>query len=181
MIVSSPSISVYIWYKHLNLESRILIKTQLNEHNSFNGIAMSLVKDCTTIPKEIKNYICFEIYGTYVRSFNNRLLAYQHSCFKKTLAWLSVNVFLVNTTRNTFALSLQNLLICETVIPDIKMFSWKAFVQSVLYSERIWILWVNRNPDFLFIKPNCIISITLFLLPLDGFKKAITTVSLYTC
>ena len=49
--------------KHLNLESRILIETQLNECNSFKGIARILGKDCTTISKEVKNHIFFQKTG----------------------------------------------------------------------------------------------------------------------
>ena len=70
-------------HKHLNLESRILIETQLNECNSFKGIARLLDKDCTTISKEVKNHICFDRTGTYGRAFNDCLLAFQHRCFEK--------------------------------------------------------------------------------------------------
>ena len=66
--------------KHLTLDSRSIIETQLNERNSFKGIARLLNKDCTTISKEIKNHICFEKSGNFGRSFNDCLLAYQHKC-----------------------------------------------------------------------------------------------------
>lgn len=66
--------------KHLNLESRILIETQLNERNSFKGIAKLLGKDCTTISKEVKNHICFEKVGCFNRSFNDCRLAHLHQC-----------------------------------------------------------------------------------------------------
>ena len=67
--------------KHLNLESRILIETQLNERNSFKSIARQLGKDCTTISKEVKSHICFEKVGTYGKSFNDCRLAFEHRCF----------------------------------------------------------------------------------------------------
>lgn len=66
--------------KHLNLEARILIETQLNERNSFKGVAKLLGKDCTTISKEIKNHICFEKVGGFNRSFNDCRLAHLHQC-----------------------------------------------------------------------------------------------------
>jgi IS30 family transposase len=66
--------------KHLNLESRILIETQLNERNSFKSIARQLGKDCTTISKEVKSHICFEKVGTYGKSFNDCRLAFEHRC-----------------------------------------------------------------------------------------------------
>ena len=46
--------------KHLNLESRIIIETKLNEGESFKAIGRLLNKDCTTISKEVKNHISFE-------------------------------------------------------------------------------------------------------------------------
>ena len=66
--------------KHLNLESRILIETLLNERNSFKSIARHLGKDCTTISKEIKSHICFEKVGAYGKAFNDCRLALQHQC-----------------------------------------------------------------------------------------------------
>lgn len=73
--------------KHLTIDSRITIETQLNERNSFKGIARLLNKDCTTIAKEVKNHICFEKTGTFGKSFNDCLLAYQHKCdIKKVCA-----------------------------------------------------------------------------------------------
>ncbi len=69
--------------KHLNLESRILIETQLNEQNSFKGIARLLGKDCTTISKEVRNHICFQKSGTFGKSFNDCRLAHLHLCKEK--------------------------------------------------------------------------------------------------
>lgn len=69
--------------KHLNLESRITIETQLNEGNSFKGIAKMLGKDCTTISKEVKNHICFQKSGYCGTSFNDCRLAQQRLCSEK--------------------------------------------------------------------------------------------------
>ena len=67
--------------KHLNLESRIIIETKLNEGESFKAIGRLLNKDCTTISKEVKNHISFEKCGAYGKAFNDCLLAFQHECF----------------------------------------------------------------------------------------------------
>ena len=66
--------------KHLNLESRLLIETLLNERNSFKSIARHLGKDCTTIYKEVKAHICFDKTGAYGRAFNDCRLAFLHQC-----------------------------------------------------------------------------------------------------
>lgn len=70
--------------KHLTLDSRIIIETQLNERSSFKGIAALLGKDCTTISKEIKNHICFERTGAYGRAFNDCRRAFFHQCSSKS-------------------------------------------------------------------------------------------------
>ena len=67
--------------KHLNLESRIIIETKLNEGESFKAIGRLLNKDCTTISKEVKNHLSFEKSGAYGKAFNDCLLAFQHECF----------------------------------------------------------------------------------------------------
>ena len=69
--------------KHLTLDSRVTIETQLNEHNTFKGIARLLGKDCTTISKEVKNHICFERIGAYGRAFNDCRHAFFHQCSSK--------------------------------------------------------------------------------------------------
>ena len=69
--------------RHLTLDSRITIETQLNERNTFKGIARLLGKDCTTISKEVRNHICFEKTGAYGRAFNDCRLAFFHQCSAK--------------------------------------------------------------------------------------------------
>lgn len=66
--------------KHLTLDSRIIIETQLNNHNTFKGIAKILNKDCTTISKEIKNHLCFEKSGALGKAFNDCKLAHLRQC-----------------------------------------------------------------------------------------------------
>jgi len=66
--------------KHLNLESRILIETLLNERSSFKSIAKQLGKDCTTISKEIKSHIFFDKSGAYGKAFNDCKSAFLHQC-----------------------------------------------------------------------------------------------------
>ena len=62
--------------KHLTLDSRIIIETKLNEHESFKSIGRFLNKDCTTISKEVKNHIFFDKTGAYGKAFNDCLLAF---------------------------------------------------------------------------------------------------------
>lgn len=66
--------------KHLTLDSRIIIETQLNSRNSFKAIARLLGKDCTTISKEIKNHICFEKTGALGKAFNDCKLSHSYQC-----------------------------------------------------------------------------------------------------
>ena len=90
--------------KHLNLEARILIETMLNEHHSFKSIARELGKDCTTISKEIKAHICFEI-SVPCRSF-----ASTAPTRITNRAGLAADVLPpASLTKNIFALSSPNL------------------------------------------------------------------------
>lgn len=66
--------------KHLTLDSRTTIQTELNKNSSFKSIARLLSKDCTTISKEVKNHICFEKSGCNGRPFNDCLLAFSRQC-----------------------------------------------------------------------------------------------------
>ncbi len=66
--------------KHLTLDSRTTIQTELNKSSSFKSIAKLLVKDCTTISKEVKNHICFEKSGCNGRPFNDCYLALSRQC-----------------------------------------------------------------------------------------------------
>ena len=66
--------------KHLTLENRITIQTELDKGNSFKGIASLLGKDCTTISKEIRNHIHYDKSGAPGRAFNNCLLHFRHEC-----------------------------------------------------------------------------------------------------
>ena len=66
--------------KHLTLEDRVFIENSLNQRRSFKDIAKYLCKDPTTISKEVKHHISFEKSGTYGRSFNDCLLAFQRKC-----------------------------------------------------------------------------------------------------
>lgn len=57
--------------KHLSVSERIAIEQLLNTRCSFKAIARELNKDCTTILKEIKNYIQFEMLGCMGKAFND--------------------------------------------------------------------------------------------------------------
>ncbi len=60
--------------KHLILEERNIIEQRLNERESFKGIARELLRDPTTIAKEVKNHIQFRQTGCYGKPFNNCLI-----------------------------------------------------------------------------------------------------------
>lgn len=70
--------------KHLLLEERIIIEQRLNERESFKSIGRELLKDPTTIAKEVKNHIKFKKTGCYGKPFNNCLFrkncTAQHLC-----------------------------------------------------------------------------------------------------
>jgi len=71
-------------HRHLNLEERNIIEQRLISKESFKSIARELVKDPTTIAKEIKNHIQYRKTGCYGRPFNDCLLrkgcTAQHLC-----------------------------------------------------------------------------------------------------
>ncbi len=60
--------------KHLILEERNIIEQRLNERESFKGIARELLRDPTTIAKEVKTHIQFRQTGCYGKSFNNCMI-----------------------------------------------------------------------------------------------------------
>jgi IS30 family transposase len=70
--------------KHLLLEERIIIEQRLNERESFKSIGLELLKDPTTIAKEVKNHVKFKKTGCYGKPFNDCLFrkncTAQHLC-----------------------------------------------------------------------------------------------------
>lgn len=71
--------------KHLSLDQRIMIQSQLDQGSSFKKIALLIGKDCTTISKEVRKHIRKEKSGAAGRAFNDCLLCYQHSCSIRSL------------------------------------------------------------------------------------------------
>ena len=57
--------------KHLTPDARLTIQTELDNRNTFKGIARLLGKDNTTISKEVKNHIRFERSGSCGKAFND--------------------------------------------------------------------------------------------------------------
>lgn len=66
--------------KHLNLDARTTIQTELDKGTSFKEIGIILGKDCTTISKEVRKHICKEKTGAMGRGFNNCLLNVNRTC-----------------------------------------------------------------------------------------------------
>ena len=59
--------------KHLVLDERYIIEHSLNKNMSFKAIGKQILKDCTTVSKEVKAHIIFEKKGAPYRPFNDCL------------------------------------------------------------------------------------------------------------
>ncbi len=59
--------------KHLVLDQRYVIEHSLNENMSFKSIGKLILKDCTTVSKEVKAHILFEKKGAPYKPFNDCL------------------------------------------------------------------------------------------------------------
>ena len=66
--------------KHMDLEARTTIQTELEKGTSFKEIGAILGKDCTTISKEIRKHICKEKTGAMGKAFNDCLLNVNREC-----------------------------------------------------------------------------------------------------
>jgi hypothetical protein len=60
--------------RHLLQEERSIIEQRLTEKKSFKSISRELLKDPTTIAKEVRNHIQFRKTGCYGKPFNNCLI-----------------------------------------------------------------------------------------------------------
>ena len=54
--------------KHLTLDDRATIQTELDKGTSFKEIGLILGKDCTTISKEVRKHICRQKTGAMGRA-----------------------------------------------------------------------------------------------------------------
>ena len=59
--------------KHLVLDERYVIENSLNKNMSFKAIGRLILKDCTTVSKEVKSHIVFEKKGAPYKPFNDCL------------------------------------------------------------------------------------------------------------
>lgn len=66
--------------KHLDLDGRITIETELGSTTSFKRIGAILGKDCTTISKEVRGHRIFRKSGALGLPFNDCELAHNHVC-----------------------------------------------------------------------------------------------------
>lgn len=57
--------------KHLTFDSRCTIQRELDNRNTFKGIALLLGKDNSTISKEVRKHICIEKKGAFGKGFND--------------------------------------------------------------------------------------------------------------
>ncbi len=67
-------------FKHFTLSERITLERLLKDACSFKAIGRDLNKDCTSISKEVRNYLIFKKTGSYGRAFNNCL--HRFTCTK---------------------------------------------------------------------------------------------------
>lgn len=71
--------------KHMTLEDRTTIQTELDKGTSFKEIGLILDKDCTTISKEVRKHIHKEKTGAMGKSFNDCLLNVKRQCIVRSL------------------------------------------------------------------------------------------------
>ena len=69
--------------KHLTLQERLTIESELWRGSSFKKIALLLDKDCTTISKEIRKHIIIKETGSKGKSVNNCIK--RDTCLKKRI------------------------------------------------------------------------------------------------
>lgn len=76
--------------KHLVFDERYVIEHSLNKNMSFKAIGKQILKDCTTVSKEVKAHIIFEKKGAPYRPFNDCLN--RKHCFLTAIYALPANV-----------------------------------------------------------------------------------------
>lgn len=69
--------------KHLTLQERLTIESELWRQSSFKKIASIIDKDCTTISKEVRKHISIKETGSKGKSVNN--CTYRDVCTKKLI------------------------------------------------------------------------------------------------
>lgn len=69
--------------KHLTLQERLTIESELFRNNSFRKIGIILNKDCTSISKEVRKHITIKETGSKAKSVNNCI--YRDNCNKKRI------------------------------------------------------------------------------------------------
>lgn len=67
--------------KHLTLQERLTIESELWRNSSFKKIGIILNKDCTSISKEVRKHITIKETGSKAKSINNCI--YRDNCNKK--------------------------------------------------------------------------------------------------
>ena len=85
--------------KHLTFEERQTIKNMLDKKESFKSIARELVRDCTTISKEVKWYYIKKKYKLNVNKFNVYFAAFNFLLF---LAHLNYSNIIVHNHQVTY-------------------------------------------------------------------------------
>ncbi len=64
--------------RHLTIDEKIVIETELRKRSSFKSIGTLIGKDCTTISKEIRAHRTSEKTGAFGKDFNDCLYDFRH-------------------------------------------------------------------------------------------------------
>lgn len=71
--------------KHLDLEARTTIQSELDKGSSFKEIGIILGKDCTTISKEVRRHIFKDKVGSIGKPFNDCLSSFKRECHLRSV------------------------------------------------------------------------------------------------
>lgn len=107
--------------KRLILDKRYVIEHSLNENMSFKTIGKQILKDCTTVSKEVKSHIVFEKKGAPYKPFND--------CLNKLLILMCIfpafDILYSIFDRKTILLEIKNFHLIE-----FSSTRWKQVLQS---------------------------------------------------
>lgn len=69
--------------KHMDIDTRSVIKAELDKGSSFKAIAEIIGKNCTTVSKEVRKHRVFEKTGAYGKPYNNCIHNMTHACTER--------------------------------------------------------------------------------------------------
>ena len=102
------------YQKHMTLDDRVAIETNLNESKSFRAIGLAIGKDPTTISKEIKKHRIIKEHSPFNTSSNKCF--YSKTCKKKNVCNSQSDICKKKLCKNCFR--------CNSNCPDFKLVSY---------------------------------------------------------